>query len=164
MKKALFVVALLGGMVASAETDSYLYWMVGDTAPTYDRAAIRYTDSNSYLLNYYEPGGTAIGTDVSKSAIDAQAEWGDGLYAGVDSSDLPKSFVVELWNGDAYVGQSVIDWSVAQNFIYGGGMGMPTATTVPFSSGFAIPEPSSGLLMLIGCAMLGLRRRRQKVA
>ncbi len=163
MKKALFFVALLGGMVASAE-DSYLYWMVDDSAPTYTKAAIRYTDSESYLMNYYEPGGTAIGTDVSKSVIDAQADWGDGLYAGVASSDLPKSFVVELWNGDAYVGQSVIDWSVAQNYIYGGGMGTPVAATMPFTSGFAIPEPSSGLLMLIGCAMLGLRRRRQKVA
>lgn len=164
MKKALFVVALLGGMVASAETDSYLYWMVGDSAPTYDRAAIRYTDSSSYLLNYYEPNGTEIGTDVSKTIINDQADFGDGLYAGVDSGDLPKSFVVELWNGDAYVGQSVIDWSVAQNYIYRGGMSTPLATTVPFSSGFAIPEPSSGLLMLVGCAMLGLRRRKLKVA
>ena len=167
MKKALFVVALLGGMVASAETDSYLYWMVDDSsAPTYTKAAIRYTDSSSYLLNYYEAGGSQIGTgpEVSKSVIDAQAEWGDGLYAGVDSNDLPRSFVVELWNGDAYVGQSVIDWSVAQNYIYEGGMGMPTAGAVPLSSGFSIPEPSSGLLMLVGCAMLGLRRRRQKVA
>lgn len=165
MKKVLFIVALLGSVVASADTDSYLYWMVGEGAPEYTRAAIRYADSSSYLLNYYEPAGTQIGTDgyVSKTVIDDVAEWGDVLYAGVDSSDLPKSFVVELWNGDAWVGQSIIDSSVAQNYIYGGGMSIPSAMVASITS-VSIPEPNSALLMLVGCAMLGLRRRKLKVA
>lgn len=167
MKKALFVVALIGSMVASADTDSYLYWMVGDGAPAYTTAKIRdISGADAYLTSYYSPGGTVIGTDgtvVPKSVVDAQATWGDGMYAAVDSNNLPQTFIVELWNGDSFAGQSTMSQSAAMQYIYGGGMSMPSLSPATFSS-FSIPEPSSGLLMLVGCAVLGLRRRRQKNA
>ena len=164
MKKALFVVALLGSMVASADTDSYLYWMVGSGAPKYTVAMIRY-GSDGYLTSYYAPnaGAASFGTAVAKEDVDLQRDIGDGMYGAVDSANLPSTFIVELWNGDVFAGQSVMSWETAQQYIYAGGMSIPSSSAASFT-GFAIPEPSSGLLMLVGCAVLGLRRRRQKNA
>ena len=166
MKKALFVVALLGSMVASADTDSYLYWMVGSGAPEYTVAKIRYgSDPDGYLTSYYAPnaGAASLGTEVAVADVNLQRDLGDGMYAGVANTYLPSSFIVELYNSGAFVGQSEMSWETAQQYLYGGGMGVPVASAASFS-GFAIPEPSSGLLMLVGCAVLGLRRRKQKNA
>ena len=165
MKKALFIVALIGSMVASADTDSYLYWMVGESAPSYTTAKIRdISGEDAYLTSYYAPNGEEIGESVTSDIVTDQAAWGDGLYAAVDSSSLPQTFIVELFNGDTFVGQSTLSQADALQYIYAGGMSVPTATAPATFSSFAIPEPSSGLLMLVGCAVLGLRRRKQKNA
>ena len=167
MKKALLVVALIGSMVASADTDSYLYWMVSASAPSYSYAKIRYlTPTDGYLTSYAAPDPTAysFGSQVSSSDIaDQRDTWNDGLYAAVDSSKLPTTFIVELWNSSGFVGQQAISSESLASYIYSGGMSLPPSTPALFSS-FSIPEPSSGLLMLVGCALLGLRRRKQKNA
>ena len=163
MKKALCVVALLGAMVASAE-DSYLYWMVGSGAGDYSYARIR--DDGGNYLSIYDSGFDSEYADagdksISKTNVDDLRKYNEGLYAALASSSV-SSFVVELYNAEnKFVSQSVLPYSAGS--IYTGGIGAPAASMASFSS-FAIPEPSSGLLMLIGCAMLGLRRRRQKVA
>ena len=162
MKKALFVAALIGSMVASADTDSYLYWMIGSGAPSYKYAKVRAIDNTTtWLNNYYDFGTDSIGTEVSDTVIASQAAWDDGIWAGVDSSALPSSIVIELYNDSGFVAQSVL--SGLDGYIYKGGTGTPVSTPAMATS-FAIPEPSSGLLMLVGFAVLGLRRRRQKNA
>ena len=166
MKKAVVVAALLGAMVASAE-DSYLYWMVGNLAPEYDVAKVRDSTTGTYLnlydeyLNAFSPATQVSATDV----LDA-SEHGENLYASLanlSASDLAKaSFIVELFNDGNFVGQSeAIPYS--STYVYYGGSSTPPATAWA-ASGFAVPEPNSGVLLLIGCAVLGLRRRRQKKA
>ena len=165
MRKALCVVALLGAMAASAE-DSYLYWMVGNDAGDYSYARIRDDDGN-YLSIYdsafdseYEDAGVGDNS-ISKTNVDDLRTHNQGLYAALATSPV-SSFVVELYNADnKFVSQAVLPYS--EGSFYTGGIAAPAATWATFTS-FAVPEPSSGLLMLIGCAMLGLRRRRQKVA
>ena len=164
MKKALCVVVLLGAMAASAE-DSYLYWMVGSDAGDYSYARIR-DDSGNYL-SIYDSGFDSEYVDVgdkssiSKANVDDLRTYNEGLYAALATSPV-SSFVVELYNADnKFVSQAVLPYS--EGSIYTGGIAAPAASWATFQS-FAVPEPSSGLLMLIGCAMLGLRRRRQKVA
>ena len=159
MKKAFLILSLLGSLVASAD-DSYLYWMI-DTTADFAYAKIRADGSDTYL-NVYDGTFTALSESpmVTKADYLDAKDWGDGFYAAVSGS-VPSTFIVELWNAEnAYVGFSSVSSS---GHIYSGGMGLPAATAATASS-FAIPEPSSGLLMLVGCAVLGLRRRKQKNA
>lgn len=58
------------------------------------------------------------------------------------------------------LGQALLDWN--SSYITSNGMGHATATNV--SSFTAVPEPTSGLLLLLGVAGLALRRKKmQKV-
>ena len=168
MKNIICGLVLLGAVSAFAD-DSYLYWMVGDGAPEYAYARVR--DQTGTYLNIYDSGfdsqyteATGGKSGVSKETVTDFKDYGEGFYAllgpGTSSSS---SFIVELYNSsDKFVGQSSpIAYSLAE--IYSGGMGTPPSMPSSFGS-FAIPEPSSGLLMLVGCAVLGLRRRKQKNA
>ena len=165
MKNIICGLVLLGAVSAFAD-DSYLYWMVGDGAPDYAYARVR--DQNGTYLNIYDSGfdyqyteATGDKSGVSKGTVNDFKSYGEGFYAQLGSSS--SSFFVELYNSsDKFVAQSgPLAYSLAA--IYSGGMATPPSTPSSFSS-FAIPEPSSGLLMLVGCAVLGLRRRKQKNA
>lgn len=164
MKKAFLAMAILGATVASA-ADSYLYWMVGDGAPAYSYARVRDTSGDTAYLTLYDSGFESLGDSATLADITSAKEWGDSLLARLPTTDSSKSYVVELYNdSDKFVAQSaVISGAQIANYISSGGMSMPAAGAWSASS-FAIPEPSSGLLMLVGCAVLGLRRRRQKNA
>jgi len=162
MKKSFLILALLGSMTSLAATDSYLYWMI-DTSQSYNYAMIRDQTTPDTYLTIYNENLASIGDRVSKSDVVDAAAWGEGFYVPVDSvAGTPATFIVELFNSDdKFVSQSVLSYN--SEYLYGGGMGLPPASAMTFSS-FAIPEPSSGLLMLVGCAVLGLRRRKQKNA
>ena len=165
MKKALCLVALLGAMVASAD-DSYLYWMVGSDAGN-DYSYARIKDDSGNYLSIYDSGFDSEYADngdksISKENINDLRSYNEGLYAALGSGSTASSFIVELYNdNDKFVSQSVIPYSPGS--IWSGGIGAPAATLATFQS-FAVPEPNSALLMLVGCAMLGLRRRKQKKA
>ena len=158
MKKSLLAIALMGAMVASAD-DSYLYWMVGSDAGDYAYAKVREVNPDGYL-NIYDDTGL-IGDSVSKAVLSSYSD--EGLYALIASgSSASSSFIVELYNDQGkFLSQSTIPYS--QGSFYAGGFAQPPSSGATFTS-FAIPEPNSGLLMLVGCALLGLRRRKQKVA
>lgn len=158
MKKLILLAALLGSVTAFAE-DSYLYWMVGDGAPgNYSYAKVRDIESNSYLT-IYDEFFNEVGNSVTRERVATADSWGEAFYASLAGiTTAGSTWIIELYNAqDTKIDQSE---PLSYTSIYT----PPTAValTPQFGQSYATPEPTSGMLVLLGCAMLGLRRRRQK--
>ena len=136
-------------------------------------------DGQDVFLDLYMPGsgvdegGGAWGVEFS----DAGGYWGAGVPTGNQSpsgdfsAGTPEySFIVELGNIDASDNWTTVATSAAASYAALGNdihqtfdinpgqiaVWAPTAFSVP------VPEPSSGLLTLIGFAFLALRRKRKE--
>lgn len=142
------------GSVVAAE-DSYLYWMVSNAhyyeEPGYsiqfDYATISIDDGTTYLSPAVASDGTRLSSD-------------GGVYSGLFDSVNVKSFLVELWDDskDDRVGWMRYSASSLKDYFYqnAGTHGEGS----PFMVSQVVPEPTSGLLMLLGMAGLALRRRK----
>jgi len=169
MKKLLFCLSL-GAVLTGLSDDSYLYWMVGDDVSlTYDAVKVAAVGS-SWGVNYLTlatENFAELGETVSKTQIDAANDWDAGFLAnlGAYASDA-YTFYVELWNDNSAVAFTTagMSWETAQAYLASRNAMTPGSTSswsTP-ASGFtagAIPEPTSGILMLFGFAALALRRR-----
>ncbi len=136
-------------------------------------------DGHDVFLDLYIPGigldegGGAWGVEFS----DAGGYWGAGVPTGNQSpsgdysAGTPEySFIVELGNIDSSDNWTTVATSAAASYSSLGNyihqtfdinpgqiaVWAPTAFSVP------VPEPSSGLLTLIGFAFLALRRKRKE--
>lgn len=165
LKFMLMLAAAAAAGAVRAEVDSYLYWMVSDTATysyaagatlsgtpvNYDYAKIS-ADGGSTYLSLYGPGGGDLGADTLDKGADG--------YAGFASSPAFSSFLVELYL-DEYserVGWATIPYNTAMQYAFTDitQQKLPNLYTVTQ----VIPEPTSGVLLLLGMAGLALRRRR----
>ena len=172
MKKILILVGAIAAF--SFAQASELWWTVnstvdvvgegGGTGLTWDTAKL-YASANGF--NY---GGTLI-ESVTAENMNDWGFWNSTIETSV------KSFYVELYNStsESIVGKSYASLSAPQqgatlystlseaNAIYDGNVMNPTATPYSFSSfttADVIPEPTSGVLVLLGMMALGLKRKR----
>lgn len=172
MKKLTFaVLGVLSACALRAEEDSYLYWMIGSEAAASFAtemgvsslegytAKLWSTDTSGYLNLYSVPDSVQT-VVTSVDAVGAQLA---GVAASLGGSP-GGSFFVELWNSSGLQGRSQeYTYQSLQDYI----------GTVKFTSklpknafalvgGFrAVPEPSSGLMLLIGLSALALRRKKR---
>lgn len=169
MKKilAIAVAALSFGAMAN---DSYLYWMVGNdltwkegTAPDYSQMAVGVLDAsgqNVGYLNCFGYGGSGAGGNLVDKGSGA---W----YANLGSyASGSYSFYIELFNDNMdFVGRSqdILSYNSALAYTTTFGTSQPLATPWAPSSftTAAVPEPNSALLILLGCAGLALKRKKQ---
>ncbi len=173
MKSSIFALAFVGTLLSASADDGYLYWMIDTTEAAgynYDSVRIKAMDGDSdvgYLNFYYEDGGAMQqlvndGKLMAKnSELAAYQSDGVGLYAGVVQPGY--SYIIELWNDNAAVQQSVLSAETAQQYItyVSGGRFTPGASGAWTASNFTpVPEPNSAVMLLVGCAMLALRRRK----
>lgn len=174
MKNKSILLAVLVGSAGVVSADSYLYWMIDTANAGNDYAYARIRDVNtsgddSYLAIYDGAWGAEYNDGVggvsgaAKTYIDMAGGTGEGFFAslaGINTSTA--SFIVELYNSEGtFLAQSFNNGSYGNlsAYIYSGGISAPPATPW-IATSFDIPEPSSGLLMLLGMAGLALRRRK----
>ena len=86
-----------------------------------------------------------------------------GIPTGKDG--LNWTYYVELYNESGIFAHSDPLYLTEESIVTLAGMGQPgTAWNVSAFAPAAVPEPSSGLLLLLGVAGLALRRRKQIAA
>ena len=153
---------LLAGASASAGT---LYWQVtSDTGATFDEAWIVAENKSNGEKNYIEgvgsdgqsPSSTALmQTDLNGYESDAYL-----FYVEMSNYNSANDEYSPVATGYKYS----YDELVSSGYVAASPLDINKVTAAASAANFGspIPEPSSGLLLLIGGAMLALRRRRQK--
>ena len=182
MKKLLMAMALAGAaMVASAE-DSFLYWMV-DVGSTENykfnyatiKAANESGSTSGYLSLYGSDSAEPLGTKLYAAnygvdkKYDPGSTTGYGAFAGVGGYGMGSRFLVELWTDGATASDPAnrvafgwLTYDAVKDSIFAAG-NMSGASPFTVGSTMLVPEPTGGLLTLLGLAVLALRRK-QKVA
>ena len=151
---------LLAGASASAGT---LYWQVtSDTGATFDEAWLVAENKSTGELNYLEgidsDGGNPSSTPLMQTDLEGYET--DAYLFYVEMSNYNNGAYETVATGYKYGYQDL----VSSGYVAGGAIDVNTVISNASAANFGspIPEPSSGLLLLIGGAMLALRRRRQK--
>ena len=182
MKKVILFSVLAFALGAFAD-DSYIYWMVANDA-TYEGEALDFSsgkwsakvraiegttwskagDGATYLDIHTAPnGGSEVGSSVGMEVANFHGDFGNTPYyvSLATAAGQNWTYFVELYNDGAIFAYSEgLPYSEAGIATFSG-IGVPSKWSV--ASFAAVPEPNSALLLLIGCAALALRRRKQAV-
>lgn len=172
MKK--FVLSVAIGLAAWAGNAAYLYWQVDSSAG--DNSASSFEGYNAATIGYYEGSaadGTWLQNRTGKTELGTFDATGGsmGAPAAIDISSLTDgsyTFYIELVNYDS-VGDTLTHVAYGEEFTYQqlvdkGFVGTdlkPSLVSAAWHGGtyHAVPEPTGALMLVIGMAFLGLKRR-----
>ncbi len=151
------VFALAAGLQAGT-----LYWQLANNAEgDYVALAVKNNDSGAvtYANLLDSDGGTVVGQIVTKADAMAYVQ-----YADISSYTSGYSFYVEMLNlnGTALENgwtSSAMSYSDLSSYISAGGISAGSVNV--WTASAYIPEPTSGLLLLVGGSLLALRRKRR---
>ena len=154
MKKTLLALVALAGFAAYAD---YLYWMVDTPLTGYDWSTAKLVNNSNDELGSISYSNMADLNDV-----------GGYTYSSLGTYDDSTSFFIELYNSssttDPIARANIGTASSLAAYIFGNNSMAAQGTMGGFAAGpstFNVPEPTSGLLFLVGGVLLGLRRKRR---
>lgn len=166
MKKLVFALAVCIAAVANADV---IYWMVNpnETVTGYDgqnhawlTAILSIQEDNEI---YHHASSSSSPWTLTNSEAVQLAAWGDYQATDLGTIDYSgKYFLIELFNdADKWIGGYSADAASVAKFITKNDMTPLPSSGFGMGASYAVPEPTSGLLFLVGGMLLGLRRRRQ---
>jgi len=122
---------------------------------------VRLTDGS----NVYDSYEGVSNTDIANYQANGYYFTAENVSAVSAFSDSA-SYFVELYNSSGTVAQSsaISGAALRSAMAYYSGSGLSVGAATPASFGgftSAVPEPTSGMLFLVGGLLLGLKRRRQ---
>lgn len=174
MKKCIALV--VASLSFGAFADSYLYWFVGDSVSVdrnenftgYSTAKVGVVDSSGtskgYLNLFVSDGDSTVGASIGMTPGDNSPYFANLGSYGKEGY----SFYIELFNdAQESVGRSndFLKYADALAYITSFGTSTPSNPwTVTNFTTQAVPEPNSALLILLGCAGLALKRKKQAKA
>ena len=149
-----------------AAFDTIKFWAVdvNDSTHTIDLAGRTYVTGQD-LVESSSAAGTGD-TITVPNEVGPTTVWGE-YYTNLSGLETGYSFWMELYLGDSKVDRMLqpVTWDQFQEYMVSSSDLVndlnlsPAAGLYNFASTM-VPEPSSGLLLLIGGALLALRRRR----
>ena len=159
MKKILFAVAVGISIAANADV---IYWMV-------ESNPINVTQfSGQAISQTWDEARLKVDGNVVSDGTLSDSAWRDlddaGAYAYTALPSSYNSFAIELYQGGKFVGQTTGTAAELAKYIFSSPMSvLPTTAFGMAAAGstYAVPEPTSGLLFVIGGMLLGLKRKRQ---
>lgn len=157
MKKFLLALFFIAGAVIAQADDYYLYWMLGEnpaSTGTSDNYYAMVKSSGGEYLSFYTKDGSTYALVKENGAFLAGAQYKN--YLGADPGS---SFMIELWNDTGAEAAYTTGWLDLGNYASRGTD--PTKYAPILASSFhAVPEPTSGMMLLVGAMLLGLKRKR----
>lgn len=158
--------AMLMTISASADDASYLYWM------TEGSQYWSHEGWTSAKVLCYKEGQKGEPMEIGVNGVDSDG-YGQNLrnpygefstmlaIVPIGSTVLGNSykFALELLNDQGKVVR-ISDW-VAYDASYFGSQSLPSSSQMLFK-GFQVPEPTGGLLVMMGFGLLALRRKQKK--
>jgi len=156
MKKLTLMLLAIAAFATVKAEDSYLYWMIsGSSVPEFSYATL-YVDQGGGNVVALTGPLTGVGDGETQTSLDAR-------YTAISPSSAGYSYFVELLNADLETTHTSALFGYDQ---FASSVYTPPATpattayNVGSFSSTSIPEPTSGLLMLMGMGLLGLKRKR----
>ena len=147
--------ALMGS--ASAST---LFWQVNKDEA--GQLGWDGTGDPTYAVLKATTGTLAEGVGIAAYDLSEGKAWATDLG---DYGNSTYSFFVELINasGTVYTQKAATSYNdlLSSGYVSASALDRPTGALSGGFNGAAVPEPTSGVLLLIGGAMLALRRRRR---
>lgn len=173
MKSLKFIFAAVVVAIATtamAGADSILYWMVDSPFNTYKDEYSDFTYVKVLAVDRNEPEGASYLNvwDPNKSDTHVQRAYDlpsagystGGIYSGVFDGDTVDYFLVELYDAsNSRVAWQSVSYLTALN---NGSISSPLAAggATVYTITQVVPEPTSGILLLLGFAGLALRRKK----